>query len=122
MADTHYVLDYREDYVHLLMEGEISIDDLKNSTDEVLRLAQEKGATKLLEDIRNIDKNSLTMRLQTEGIGLLWQLRHFKKIALVFSSNDVGHLVLSTLQTLHFNFKCRAFDNEADAIAWLEEV
>jgi hypothetical protein len=119
--ERHYEVALRGDHVYLRFKGHIEVSDLEQSTDDIVALAKREHAFLLLDDIRELDRESVTIRLQTEAIGLLWHLRHFKKIALLYSDNEIGNLVATTLQTIHLAGRCRAFDNEADALTWLEE-
>jgi hypothetical protein len=117
----HYEVALRGDHIYLKFKGQVEVGDLRKSTDDIVALAKHGNVSLLLDDIRDLDRDSVTIRLQTEAIGLLWHLRHFKKIALLYSDNEIGNLVATTLQTVHLVGRCRAFDNEADALAWLEE-
>lgn len=120
-TDKQYEIDLKANYIYLKFKGKLSVDDLKGSTEEILQLAEKHDVHCLLDNIREIDTSSINMGLQSQAIANLWKLRSFKKIALVFSNQEVGYLVLSTLETLHLPLKCRAFDNEPDAIAWINE-
>jgi stage II sporulation SpoAA-like protein len=117
----HYKITQHPDYINLAFQGVVNIDDLHDSTDDIVRIAQQQDVYKLLDDIRELDRSSVTIQLQTESIGLLWHLKIFKRIALVYKDGEIGRLVKTTLETVPFLSKCRAFDNEAEAIAWLQQ-
>ncbi|HJQ08163.1 MAG TPA: STAS/SEC14 domain-containing protein [Candidatus Saccharimonadales bacterium] len=119
--DKQYSIEVIADRIKLRLWGPINVTDLKESTTAIVEIAQEHGITKFLDDIRDLDVSSVTIGLQTEAIGLLWKLRNFKKIAILYGDSEIGRLVHVTLETVPFSSKCRAFDNETEAIAWLDE-
>ncbi|HET8671029.1 MAG TPA: STAS/SEC14 domain-containing protein [Candidatus Saccharimonadales bacterium] len=119
--EKHYEVDLRGDHIYLRLIGQINGHDLHQSTEDVLKVAKRVKVYKLIDDIRELDRSSVTIGLQTEAIGLLWKLRVFQKIALVYKDDEIGRLVAATLQTIHFTSRARAFDNEIEALAWLQE-
>lgn len=122
MDEKHYDITMRGDHIYLKFEGHINNADLHKSTEEVVALSKREHVFKLLDDIRDLDLSSVTIGLQTEAIGLLWHLRKFKKIALLYENQEIGRLVATTLQTVHLADRCRTFEKEAEAIAWLQEA
>lgn len=117
----HYEVSLRGDHIRLKFKGFVEVDDLKRSTEEIVALAKRKHTGKLLDDVRDLDRASVTIRLQTEAIGLLWHLRDFKKIAMLYNDSEIGRLVATTLETIHLTGRCRVFENEVEAIKWLEQ-
>ena len=115
------MVEARPNYVLLKFKGKIEAGDLNESTQAVVDHAKAADTYKMLEDIRKLDRTSVTMQLQAEAIGQLWKLRIFKKIAYLCNEDETGRLVHVTLETIPFMTKCRAFYNESEAIAWLDE-
>lgn len=120
-TSSSFEVETRPNYVYLKFNGKIETGDLSASTKAAVDQAKAADAYKMLEDIRKLDRSSVTMQLQTEAIGQLWKLRVFKKIAYLCNEDETGRLVHVTLETVKFMTKCRAFYDESEAIAWLEE-
>lgn len=116
-----YEVSLKGGYIYLKLKGDMTEEVLNQSTAAVLDLAKEQNIPYLLDDIREVSRNSVSPGVQARAIANLWKLRSFKKIALVFSDQEIGRLALSTLQLIHLPLKCRVFDDEAAAIAWLSE-
>jgi hypothetical protein len=121
--DQRFKVSVKDDYIHLETWGALVEDDLDAPANAALALAEEKKIDKLLDNISNIDSTHVSVTLQAKGVGVLWKLRKFKKIAIVFKGQEIGWLFLSTLQAMHLdvNAKFKGFDNETDAIIWLKE-
>lgn len=118
-----YKVSVQGDYVLLETWGELEMDDLAAPADAALALSAEKNIDKLLDDIRGVDQTPVSVPIQAKGVSVLWKLRKFRKVAIVFSGKEIGWLFLSTLQAMHLNVdaKFKGFDNEAEAIVWLKE-
>ncbi len=112
------------DYILLETWGELEIEDLPAPADAALALSEETHIDKLLDDIRGVDQAPVSVPVQAKGVSVLWKLRKFRKVAIVFSGKEIGWLFLSTLQAMHLNLdsKFKGFDNEAEAINWLKEA
>lgn len=123
MAEDKYKASVQGDYILLETWGGLAIDDLDAPADAALALAEEKKIDKLLDDIRRVDQTPISVPIQAKGFAVLWKLRKFRKVAIVFSGKEIGWLFLSTLNAMHLNLnsKFKGFDNEAEAINWLNE-
>jgi len=117
----HFEVETRPTYIYLKFKGKIELGDLSASSKAVVDHAKAAGIYKQLNDIRKLDRSSVTIKLQTEAIGQLWKLRIFKKIAYLCNDDETGRLVHTTLETIRFITKCRAFYDQKEAIAWLDE-
>jgi hypothetical protein len=118
---SHFNVSVRDDYVHLVTKGPLDVNNLDAPANAALALAKEKKLDKLLDDIRYVDSSGVNISIQSKGFGVLWKLREFKKVAIIFKEKELGHLFFSTLEAIHINSKFGGFDNEAEAIAWLKD-
>jgi hypothetical protein len=111
------------DYVHLKTWGELKTEDLNEPIDTAIALAQEQKIPKLLDDIRNVDSSHVSIPVQAKGLGLLWKLQHFKKVAIILNSDELGWMLSSSLEAMHIEFSSRikAFKDEPSAINWLTD-
>lgn len=121
--ETRFKVTAKNGYVLLETWGELKEEDLDAPANAALALAEEKHIDKLLDDIRNVDSSHISMTVQAKGVGILWKLRKFKKVAIIFKGEEIGWLFLSTLSAMHLNLngKFKGFDNEPEAIQWLKE-
>jgi hypothetical protein len=119
-----FKVSVQNDYVLLETWGELELEDLDAPANGALALAEEHHMDKLLDDIRGVSQTPVSMAIQAKGVGVLWKLRKFRKVAIVFSGKEIGYLFLSTLEAMHLNVngKFKGFDNEAEAINWLKEA
>lgn len=117
-----FSLEVIDDYVSMKTWGAIDIDQVDAPANAALKLAEEKNVKKLLDDISEVDGTGASIAAQTKGIGVLWKLRTFDKVAIIFSESRLRTLFFSTLDTLHLgrDIKFKGFENKADAIAWLK--
>lgn len=122
-AEDKYRVSVQGDYVFLETWGELTMDDLEAPATAALQLAEEHGIDKLLDDIRRVEEGQISVPVQAKGVGVLWKLRKFRKVAIVFSGKEIGWLFLSTLEAMHLNTNGRfkGFTNQTDAIVWLKE-
>lgn len=111
------------DYIHLKTWGKLAEHNLEAPAVAALALAKERGVNKLLDDIRDIDTTAVSIAIQARGVGVLWKLRTFDKVAIVLRGNRIRSLFFATINTLHLDSdaKFRGFDDEQQAIAWLAE-
>lgn len=116
-----FSVEARDDYVYLVTRGRLDVDNLDAPANAALSLAKEKKIDKLLNDIRYVDSSGVDISIQSKGFGVLWKLREFKKVAIIFKEREIGRLFFSTLEAMHITSKFGGFDNEADAIAWLKD-
>ena len=112
-----------DNYIHLKTWGILDEHNLEAPADAALTLAKERGITKLLDDIRDIDTTAVSIPIQAKGVGVLWKLRSFDKVAIILKGNRIRSLLFATINTLHLDSdaKFRGFDDEQEAIAWLEK-
>lgn len=117
-----FSLEVVDDYVSMKTWGVIDINKVDEPANAALKLAQEKQVTKLLDDISEVDSTGANIAIQTKGVGVLWKLRTFDKVAIVFSESRLRTLFFSTLDTLHLgrDIKFKGFESKAEAIAWLK--
>jgi len=113
----------RKNFVHLEVWGPLEARTLDAPANAAIALAEQEGLDKLLDDIRNIDPGAVPVRIQAKGMSILWSLRKFRKVAIVFQGEEIGWLFLSSLQAIHLNLssKFRGFDDIDKATAWLEQ-
>ena len=121
--DKRYQVSVQNDYILLETWGELKLEDLEEPASAALELAEKSHIDKLLDDIRGVDNSHVSVQIQAKGVSILWKLRKFRKVAIVFSGKEIGWLFLSTIQAMHLNIdsKFKGFDNEAEAIQWLKE-
>lgn len=118
-----FSLEVVGDYIHMNTWGKLDIKNVDEPANAALQLAQEKNIRKLLDNISDVDSSGANIAVQTKGIGVIWKLRAFDKIAIVLGQSHLRSLFFDTLDTLHLDgtIKFRGFDNEDDAVAWLKE-
>lgn len=109
------------DYIHLKTWGELKTDDLDAPVTHAIALAKKHNITKILDDIREVDSRAVSLPVQMKGAGILWKLRTFKKVAIIFKDEELGYLFFSMLQSLHLSGNFKGFNNEAEAQKWLQE-
>lgn len=118
---SHYSLDIMGDYVRLRTKGTLDVKTLDEPVNAALTVAKENNIRLLLDDIRGIDTTAVSIAILTKAMGIVWKLRQFERVAIVFEGSRVRSLLFSTLEALDLDHesKIRGFDEEADAIAWL---
>ncbi len=121
--DHGYKLTVQGNYIHMETWGRIHEEDVDVPAKAALALRKETGIDCLLDNIQKVDEGHVTISSQTKGVGVLWSLREFRKVAIVFRQGDLSKMFLATLEAMHLNLnnKFKGFDNESDAIAWLQE-
>lgn len=109
------------DYIHLKTWGALDTNNLDTPANAALTLAKERGITKLLDDIRDIDTSAVSIPIQVKAMGILWKLRTFDKVAIVLKGSRIRELFFETIENLHLNIdaKFKGFDDEDEAVAWL---
>ena len=116
----HFTVTSSGDYIHLVTEGLIEEKDLEAPANAAIALAEKTNVRKLLDDIRNVDKSGVSISVQAKGVGILWKLRAFDKVAVLLKDRDLGKIFFATLEALHVSSKFRGFYDEAEAITWLQ--
>jgi hypothetical protein len=121
--DQGFKVRVQDDFVHLETWGKLHSDGLDEPAKAAIALAQQAHLTKLLDNIQNVEPESASVMVQAKGMGVLWKLKVFDKVAIVFKGQEMGWLFLSSMQALHLNMsaKFKGFDNETEAIIWLQE-
>lgn len=119
--DAQFTVEKRGNYIHLVTRGRLEIESLEAPANAAIALAEKEKVDRLLDDIRFIDSTGASIKVQSKGFGILWKLRTFKKVAIVFKQDEVGRLFFSTLQAMHITSRFNGFKDEAEAVAWLEE-
>lgn len=110
------------DYIHLKTWGELKSDDINQPVEAAIALAKEKKIYKLLDDIREVDSSNISIPVQAKGLGALWKLQYFKKVAIILRGDELGWMLTSSLEAMHIEFssKIKGFkDDETAAVAWL---
>lgn len=123
MVDTsNFTLKVVDDYIHLKTWGPLHLEDVEGPAEAALALGREQKIDKLLDNIQEVDFSSASVHVQAKGMGVLWKLRNFRKVAIVFGDKESSYLFFSSLQVLHLNMgkKFQGFSKEEDAIAWLQ--
>lgn len=108
-------------YVHLRTWGKLDVDDLDAPVEAAIELAKKHHVDMILDDIREIDSSNVSMYIQTKAAGIMWKLREFKKVAIIFKNKEVGFLFFAMLQNLHLTANFKGFDDESEALAWIRE-
>ena len=121
--EDQFSAEVQNDFIHLKTWGRLELDNLDAPVNAAITLAQDKSIDKLLDDIREVDTSDVSLHVQAKGMSVLWKLRTFRKVAIVFKGREIGMLLFSSLEALHLHLDSRfkGFDNEAEAIKWLEE-
>jgi len=120
--DKLYAITVGDDYFHVNIWGDASSEVVEESTKELLakRDASQPRVNKLLCDIRGLKPHKLDIVGQSRGIGTLWDIRSFDKVAFLVNESPVTDLLQQALSVVHFTGKIRTFEDEAEAIAWLK--
>ncbi|HSW65566.1 MAG TPA: STAS/SEC14 domain-containing protein [Bacillota bacterium] len=121
--DHGFKVEAHGSYIHLETWGALDEGDLDAPAKAALALRDKTGIEMLLDNIQRVDASHININVQAKGVGVLWSLRKFKKVAIVFKGDEMGWMFLSTLEAMHLNLnnKFKGFSNETEAIAWLQE-
>lgn len=123
--DQGYDVGVEDDFIHLRTWG---VPDEKNVADPVnaaIELAEKHHVTKLLDDIRGVNADAISLMVQAKGVGVLWKLRRFKRVAIVVSSQEMTWLLTSSLQELGLSlggWNIKHFRDVDSAREWLAGV
>lgn len=122
VQEQQFSVEVINDYVRLKTWGGLDINNLDAPVNAALALAVEKHIEKLLDDIRDIDSSGVSMSIQTKSMGILWKLRTFKKVAIIIKGSRVKSLFFAALDVLNLDrvSKFKGFEDETEAIEWLE--
>lgn len=108
-------------YVKQELWGKLELEGLREASKEAIQLIETHKADALLCDIRNITYDETSIKMQIEGMSLLWKMRHLRRIAFLVSTHGLSQSLETTFEQLHLGSKYHAFRDEAEAIAWLNE-
>lgn len=120
-SSQRFSAEVKGDFIHLKTWGELDLKDLEAPVMKAIELAKTNNVTKILDDIREIDSSNVNMHIQIKAAGILWKLREFDKVAIIFKNKEIGFLFFSMLQSLHLSGNFKGFDNEPEAVAWIQE-
>jgi hypothetical protein len=118
-----YEITIEDGYLRTNVWGAADADIFEASTNELLTLrdAHRVPLNRLLCDIRRLKPNNIDIVAQTRGIGALWKIRSFDKVAVVIGDTHVSDMLHQALKVTHFTDKFQTFDDEAEAVAWLKQ-
>lgn len=117
-----YNVRAQDDYVHLETWGVPNEKNVSEPVAAAIKLADQKNVSKLLDDIRGVNGDAISLMVQAKGVGVLWKLRHFKKVAIVVSSEEMTWILTSSLQELGLSlggWNIKHFDDVDAAKQWL---
>lgn len=122
MGGKKFSVEPKNDFIYLRTWGELSTNDVHEPVDAAIELSKQKEIFKLLDNITAVDSSRVSIPVQAKGLGVLWKLQHFKKVAIVMNSGEFAWLLSSSLQAMHIEMssKIHSFTDEKAAIAWLE--
>lgn len=115
-----YEVSMHDGYIQSRLWGHAGLDAFEASTKEVLALRDAQKVNVLLCDIRELLHTESDIQTQARGIGTLWQIHDFDKVALLLGDSQVTSTLLSVLSTMHLTNKFKNFEKQADAVAWLK--
>ena len=117
----HFSLEKRDNYIHLRTWGQLDESQLDAPAQAAIKLAKEEKVDLLLDDIRDVDTTGVSIPIQAKGMGVLWELRKFKKVAIVLGNSPLKNIFFSTVEALHLTHgtQFKGFESEVEAIEWL---
>ncbi len=119
MAEKQFTVENRTDYIYLKTWGDLEVEGLEEPAEAALALSHETGVNKLLDNIQEVNA-AVSLPVQLKGVSILWKLRQFSKVAVVVKQNELSEIFFGSLSTLNLNKSAfRGFDNETEAIVWL---
>lgn len=121
--DPGFKATVNDGFIRLETWGKLHQENLDAPANAAIALGQKEHIDKLLDNIQNVDAGPVPISIQAKGLSILWKLRAFQKVAIVFKTKEMGWLFLSSLQAMHLNMSSRfkGFDNETEATVWLKE-
>ncbi|MDZ7744451.1 MAG: STAS/SEC14 domain-containing protein [Candidatus Saccharibacteria bacterium] len=120
-GDHGYSVEHKGDYIHLKTWGRLHLEDLSEPAETALKLAKKEKAKMLIDDIREVHSPFVDLQVQAKGVSVLWKLKEFHKVAIVFNEGELEKLFFSSLEALRLGGNFKGFDNVDDAVAWLKE-
>lgn len=122
-GDQGFNIQVKDDYVHLETWGIPTEKNVAEPVTAAIELADKEHLTKLLDDIRKVNADTISLMVQAKGVGVLWKLRRFKKVAIVISSDEMTWMLTSSLQELGLSiggWNIRHFNDLNSAKTWLK--
>lgn len=117
-----YEVSMRDGYIWTRVWGDAGADVFEASTKEVIALHKAHNVNVLLCDIRELTPNNVGIADQTRGIGTLWEIRSFDKVALLLGDSRITSMLHTALNIAHLSDKFQNFDSEAEAAVWLKSA
>jgi hypothetical protein len=118
--DKLYEVSIQDGYILARLWGDADTEVFEASTAEVMTLREAQKVNLLLCDIRELKADKVDIADQTRGIGTLWQIRNFDKVALLLGDSKVTSMLLSALSATHLTHKFKSFESQAEAAVWLK--
>jgi hypothetical protein len=109
----------QDGYIQNRIWGDADGDDFVAATDEALAMKEKTHVNKLLCHIKELRPTKIDINAQTSGIGTLWRIQAFEKVAFLLGDPDVSKLVHSSLELTNFAERFHTFEDEDTAIKWL---
>jgi hypothetical protein len=119
-----YTIHRTDGYIHLETWGVPTEENVADPVNAALKLAKEQDVHKLLDDIRRVDDNDISLYVQAKGLKVLWALQKFDKVAIVLTGEEMNWMFESSLHALQLVgiARIKGFADIDSADAWLREV
>jgi len=114
-----FTIEQRDGYVYLKTWGPMAMEGLEKPPDAALEVLKEGKCDKLLDDIRDVVMTGVNIDVQTKGVGIMWRLRAFKKVAILYKGQETEKIFFGTLEAMRLDTKFKGFETEEEAVAWL---
>lgn len=120
-TNQHYSIKPEDGFIHEVLYGAISHDDVLETTQTILALHESAGLKRLLCDMTDLDVDNIDLHARAAALGLLWELRDFDKIAFVAIDPRVQKFAggSSNFSSLR---RFRMFKHAGPAKRWLAEA
>jgi hypothetical protein len=121
-ADSQGFNIHRTDgYIHLETWGVPTVENVAEPVSAALDMANREHVDKLLDDIRKVDANGISLFVQAKGVNVLWKLKQFKKVAIVLAGEEMNWMLESSLEALAITGlgNIKGFSDIESADAWL---
>lgn len=120
---SHRVLTQAPDHVHLLLGGDLSVEDALRIQEEIGAFEQDKEYILLLLDISRLGRLSAEARKAAARAGAMKRCRGIAVYGASFPQRVMPILIVKAFTLLNKNLDSPTafFDTEAEARAWLSE-
>lgn len=120
---SHRVLTQAPDHVHLLLGGDLSVEDALRIQEEIGAFEQDKEYILLLLDISRLGRLSAEARKAAARAGAMKRCRGIAVYGASFPQRVMPILIVKAFTLLNKNLDSPAafFDTEAEARAWLSK-